>query len=359
MKKTKEYDDITGEELKYKNYFNFQDFEKLNFDDKHQFLIEEKIIIKEKKIKYNYHCAINSSSIGFKYEDEFDFDTSYMYNCYWYVVKQKIIDEYYNYLFVRIETEGMYGHMFADINKIENKIKFLNNNKKKKEILNDCYNEYALEFGSYGLELDYLNEPGQQHNSWKELITYLFDKELYAYLSGFSLTPDEDSVINYWIKVREITTMMHFCMNKLDEIKNSTSTENQQKRNKLENNKTSRKSPFDNNKISNYPLIFVNKGKELFFDHFLKSFKIIDENEIVDKNLIQTHSDAFYRAAKELEDDTLSYCPQILQSGRIKTKFHQMIIKKYNLNTTGLSKGNKHTNKVIDFIKNSFKNEKE
>jgi hypothetical protein len=152
----------------------------------------------------------------------------------------------------------------------------------------------------------------------------------------------KSDLIEEWIETDLASNIVLYCEKKITEIKN--------KSNKTDSDNINNYNP------SNYPLVFVDLDKELFFKKYLKNFDCIDNNGKPIKGNFQPYCDAFYKAVQDLEDDNYITTPKIIQRGRNKNKFIDMVNTEYNQTILKLSNGNKHRDIAIDFIIKSFGN---
>lgn len=282
------FDIITNKKLKFENYFIYFDFERLSYDEKFNFLIDNKIILKGDKTEPSFICVYDSVPVYYR-KLEFYFDNPMEYKGYNYNVNKDIVDEYYNYLFARIENESIYYDSYYDVNyKVEKKIELTIDKKNKKRILKKHHDKYALKFSNYNVDIDYLNskEIEQQYTSWKDLITDDFYEELYCYISGKPLNIKESSTINYWITIKECTSAIIYSQKELQ---------------KLKRKKITKKVSLD----SNFPKIFKDlQNENIFFDFLLKQ-NIIDNHKILIKqSKLNPICHAFYNVS--LENNKLS-----------------------------------------------------
>jgi hypothetical protein len=345
------YDDILERNLKYLNVFNYYEFEKLNYIEKHELLIEKKVILKENKTSHRFICVHDSVPIIYN-EIKFDFNNYMQYKGYDYIINPDIINEYYDYLYARIEKENIYSDTFNETHRISKKINLLNNNKKIKKTLTKLHDKHATILSNHEVDNDYLNSDCVQiqWSNWKHFITDNFENELFSYISGKPLNIKNSTIIQIWTTACESTSVLNYCKIELNKLNNTPITE-------IKENLTSIKSI----KESKYPLVFINLEKENLFKKYLKNIGAIDKNYKPVKGVFQPACDGFFRSAKDMQNDKIITSEQIFQTGKNENKFIAMLIKENYLpkTTTKLSNGKNYKNIALNFIEISLENKKE
>lgn len=340
------YDEILERNLKYINILNYYEFEKLSSIEKYQLLIERKVIIKKNKIKPFFICVYDSVPIPYN-EIEFDFDNYMQYKGYDYRINQDIINEYYDYLYARIEKESIYTDTYHESHRISNKINLLINKKKIKKILTKHHDRHATILSNHGVNNEYLNSDciQTQWSNWKDFITDGFENELFSYISGKPINNRKSNIIQIWTKVCESTSVLNYCKWELNKLNNIPKIE-------IKEDLASNKSI----KESNYPLVFINLEKENLFKKYLKDIIAIDKNNKPVKGVFQPACHAFFKNAKNMQNDKIIISEQIFQTGRNENKFIAMLINENYLpkTTTKLSNPKNYNNIAINFIKESL-----
>ena len=336
-------------DLKYYKIIDYDFYIRTPLTERPNFLEKKGIYTKTHNIEENqffFHRTNKNLNLYFGLNG---YDNEYIYR-----VKENIISTHYNYL--EQEIKGYEDYALNDFefqlglfSSIEDKLDFLNTMKKASI---DCINsKWTFQF--------YCGKKNSQYKKWEDYIIREddFSSSLFKIFCGFITLPLSYEMMREWKKIAVAKLELTLCEKEIEKL---STPNNHQENNTSTNNKKSKTSILEYNKASKYPLVFVSLEKELFFKEYLKTFNCIDKDNLPVTGLFKPFCDAFYKAVRELDDNNIN-TPKIIQRGRNKKKFIEMINKEYLFDkpVTKLSSGLNYTNIATDFIIKSFKNQKE
>ncbi|PQJ76400.1 hypothetical protein [Polaribacter glomeratus] len=337
--------------LKYFGIIDFNLFENLSIFKKKQLLIDYKLFFISNK---NYSKNKNS----FYLENVASFNIIILHQAITYQINYDIVDEYINY-FTMSFNELLNGYYEGDIllsNKID--LEKLLTIKQKNKYLKKVY-QNSIKFIKNKEELDFIKIPNDT-DAFIKIKDFTIENnpnDLLNYLLGVYFPENGSVIFDYCAKLWTIRKLLFFCTENIESL--AISDVNPQKKTKKKDNRII-DSGFEDKfeKMSNYPLVFINLKTELIFKAFLKTLGAIDENNNPVNGVFQPASHAFYDSAKLLEYDEIVISQKIFQVGKNKFKFIEMLIKEYGLSktTTKLSNGKNYQNNALKFITKSLQN---